>query len=121
MKKLFFIILYLFLVLPCLSEELTLGIIQQRVHAGMSQTEIVSCLGSPDMINKETDGSQTWIYDKNSKSTHSTYNKHWFWILFFWKGKGHNDTVSTQKTLTLIINFDKNDIVQNFSYNTKSF
>ena len=122
MKKSFAIlILLIFLAIPCFSEEFTLGMVQQRIHTGMSQSEVLACLGSPNIVTKSIDGLETWAYDKISQTSHETYNKKWFWMLITGRRKGCMKTETSQKTITVVLNFDKDCCLETFMYKTSSF
>lgn len=120
-KKITSLFILLFLAAPGFSEEFTLGMAQQCLHPGMSQSEIVCCLGAPNLITKNAQGCETWVYDKKSQSTTETCCRKWYWIFFKGKRKGCNSTETSQKALTVTINFDKNSCLEDFSYNSSSF
>ncbi|MEI6127326.1 MAG: hypothetical protein WCQ99_12320, partial [Pseudomonadota bacterium] len=44
--------------------EMTLGIVQKEIRAGMSQATVAEALGSPNIVTRDEDGQETWIYDK---------------------------------------------------------
>lgn len=122
MKKSFTtLLLLIFLAIPCFSEEFTLGMVQQRIHIGMPQSEVVSCLGAPNMVTKGAEGLETWIYDKISQTTKETYNKHWFWLLITGRRKGCKKTETSQKTITVVLNFDENACLESCIYKTSNF
>lgn len=122
MKKIFAsLFISLFLAIPCFSEDFTLGMVQQRLHEGMSQSEIVCCLGTPNLITKNTEGCETWVYDKKSQSTTETCCRKWYWLLLKGKRKGCNSTETSQKALTVTLNFNKNSCLESYSYNSSSY
>ena len=122
MKKFFVaMFVFLFLSIPCIAEEFTLGTIQQQIREGMSQSQVVSCLGAPNIVTKDSDGSETWVYEKSSQSTKESYHKSWLWLLFFGRRKGCQDKVTSQKTINLILNFDPNACLETYTYKASSF
>jgi hypothetical protein len=44
--------------------SLTVGKVQQTIKKGMTQTEVVEALGSPNMVTKDKENIETWVYDK---------------------------------------------------------
>ena len=44
--------------------EMTVGIVQKEIHTGMSQADVAQALGSPNIVTKDSEEKQTWIYDK---------------------------------------------------------
>lgn len=122
MKKSFVtVFLLLFLAVPCFCEELTLGEIQQNIYTGMPQSDIISAFGAPTMVTKDAEGCETWIYDRSSSYTRESYHKSWLWLLIFGRRKGCQDKETSQRTMNLILNFDKNSCLKNFTYNARLF
>ena len=115
------LMLMIFMAIPCFSEEFTLGMVQQRIHTGMHQSEVVSCLGAPNMVTKGAEGLETWVYDKVSQTTQETYNKKWFWMVITGRGRGCKRTETTQKAITVVMNFDENGCLENIMYKTSNY
>jgi len=124
--------------LPSTQErELTVGIVQKEIKVGMSQADVVSALGSPNIVTRDSEGKETWVYDK--VSTEYFYSKDVGGIGGGAGGGGTPGTSlilglfggsyqrsagaysQTQKTLTIIIKFDKNQKVESFSYHASKF
>lgn len=122
MKKSFAtLLLLIFLALPCMCEEFTLGMVQQRIHTGMSQGEVVACIGAPNMVNKGAEGLETWTYNKISQTTQETYNKKWYFFLLFGKRKGCKRTETSEKSITVVLSFDEQCCLENIMYKTSSY
>ena len=49
---------------PMVETKLTLGAAQKSVKIGTSQTDVALALGSPNIVTTDSDGKETWIYDK---------------------------------------------------------
>jgi len=120
-KNLITLILFIFLAIPCFSNEFSLGIAQKSLYTGMPQPEVVSCLGAPDFVAKTSEGCETWVYERSFKSTHEVYDKSWLWLLFFGRRKGCQHTEISQKSINVVLNFDKNSCLENFSYKSSNF
>lgn len=98
----------------------TLGLVQKEITPGMSQDEVATALGSPNIVSKDKQGKDTWIYDKiASEVRHSSSSG---LILFFTRGA---DVVSrtdkTQKTLTVVIKFNEQHLVEELNYHSSKF
>ncbi len=106
-------------------KELTVGVVQKEIHQGMSQADVAQALGSPNIVTKDSQSKETWIYDKiASEVQNQSKNNEISWIVFLVGGnhtKSSSSSVSTQKTLTVIIKFDKNSNVETFSYHSSKF
>ncbi|MCH1613503.1 MAG: hypothetical protein L7S72_09445, partial [Flavobacteriales bacterium] len=48
------------------STNLTLGLVQMTVKEGASKNDIISSLGSPNMVTSSGSKNETWIYDRVS-------------------------------------------------------
>lgn len=129
---------------PVKEQELTVGTVQKYVHVGMAQDEVALALGSPNIVTQDANGKETWIYDKVSSSItdrnknesameNSTFTRY-FWhdiLTLVTLGLINKDVkpemkdvaqvVSTQKTLTIVVKFDKNNCVESFSYHSSKF
>lgn len=106
---------------PVKEQELTLGIVQKDIKIGTSQDEVAIALGSPNIVTQDADGKETWIYDKVSSI--SSYSDKGFGIGIILVGyaKTSNSAQTTQKTLTVVIKFDKNNRVDSFTYHMSKF
>lgn len=106
---------------PVQEQDLTLGVVQKDVKIGSTQDEVAIALGSPNIVTQDADGKETWIYDKVSSI--SSYDEKGFGIglivVGYAKAKGSQQSV--QKTLTVVIKFDKNNRVDSFTYHMTKF
>lgn len=117
--------------------ELTVGTVQRRISKGMSQASVAEALGSPNIVSKDEDGDETWIYDKiASEVSFSTDSGGGAGLLG--AGGGGSDVMilgglggsysrsagaaaSTKKTLTVVIKFNGAGRVKDFSYHSSKF
>ncbi len=117
--------------------EMTVGIVQKEIRVGMSQADVATALGSPNIVSRDSDGKETWIYDKIA--TEASYSKDTggagglaggggiagsALILGILTGSYSRDagaSSTTQKTLTVIIKFNKDSKVETFSYHASKF
>ncbi len=110
-------------------DRVTVGTVQKEIVIGMSAADVAAVLGSPNIVTTEEERQETWIYDKIS--TDVTYSRSSGTIvgLIFGSsaaGAGVGTTnagssSSSQRTLTVIIKFDGNSRVLDFSYHTSRF
>ena len=138
--------------------NLTPGKVQQNISKGMSSTEVVKALGTPNIITRDKIGKTSWVYDKVSTYHSKTdggldivrMNANDFVIaggvlagtaailkttgqsnflisvaalgLATWLGSGNDYEYKTeQKTLTIVLDFNENEKLENFSYMYSSF
>ena len=108
--------------------EMTVGIVQREIHKGMDQAGVAEALGSPNIVSKDKEGKETWIYDKiASEVSHSTSTGGIgtgllsSLIINIGRSSVSGGRASTQKTLTIVIKFDDQHLVDTFSYHTSRF
>lgn len=113
--------------------EMTLGIVQKEIRVGMSQTDVAEALGSPNIVTRDENGKETWIYDKIA--TEASYSKSSVAAATGGGGTSGNTLLlglitggyesgassTTQKTLTVVIKFDQDHLVGSFSYHSSKF
>ncbi len=44
--------------------EMTVGIVQKEIRVGMTQADVAEALGSPNIVTRDSDCNESWIYDK---------------------------------------------------------
>jgi outer membrane protein assembly factor BamE (lipoprotein component of BamABCDE complex) len=101
--------------------ELTVGLVQRDIKVGMSQADVAEALGSPNIVTKDSDEKETWIYDKIASS--ASYSQHGgYWTLVLVGGSwGSGRSESSQRTLTVVIKFDKAGRVHKVTYHSTKF
>lgn len=100
-------------------DNLSIGKVQKEIKVGMSSSDVVSVLGSPNMVTTDDKRRESWVYDKVSTEGMASASKG---TGFLWFPADRNATVSrTQKTLTIVIKFDEKGMVRDFAYNTSKF
>jgi len=124
--------------LPTTKErEMTVGIVQKEIRVGMSQADVATALGSPNIVTRDGEGRETWIYDKIATEAYYSRDRVGIGggagaggiagttlILGLLGGSYSKEAGAmgtTQKTLTVVIKFDKNNNVESFSYHASKF
>lgn len=102
-------------------EQMTVAKAQREIKVGMPSSAVVEALGSPNMVTTDTEQRETWVYDKVSTNVQSSSSRNGVWLLLFGAGNHERQTSSNQRTLTIIVKFDKNGLVRDFAYRTSSF
>lgn len=113
--------------------KITVGKVQSEVRVGMSGADVVGVLGSPNIVTTDEERREVWVYDKFSTETiYSTSSGGVSVLVLAGIGNvlaGAVPSVSnssgasskTQRTLTIIIKFDKDKKVRDFAYHSSSF
>jgi outer membrane protein assembly factor BamE (lipoprotein component of BamABCDE complex) len=107
------------------SNKLTLGLVQSSVTKGANQVEITRVLGAPNIISKDKQGNETWVYDRISRERKSNSMAGFgFGAIGTWLGAGGGSRASdtsSSKSLTVIITFDDNKNVLDYAYQGLEF
>jgi outer membrane protein assembly factor BamE (lipoprotein component of BamABCDE complex) len=110
-------------------DRVTVGTVQKEIVIGMSAADVAAVLGSPNIVTTEEERQETWIYDKISTDvTYSRSSGTVVGLIFGSAGGGAGvgttnagSSSSSQRTLTVIIKFDGNSRVRDFSYHSSRF
>ena len=101
--------------------EMTVGTVQREIYQGMDQAAVAEALGSPNIVSKDKEGKETWIYDKIATEGSYSIGRSSVIGLLLVSGRSSGAAASTQKTLTVVIKFDDQQLVDTFSYHTSKF
>ncbi len=108
------------------AKTLTVGVVQKEIRVGMSSADVMSALGSPNMVTTDEQRREVWVYDKISSET--AYSKSQGGVLalifgdaLFGASLGSGAQSTTQKTFTVIVKFDEQAKVRDFSYHSSKF
>lgn len=99
-------------------EEFTVGTVQARINKGMSQTEVIEALGSPNIVTRDREETESWVYDKIASE--ASYSRDSGSLLLLYNREA-GVSRTTKKTLTVVIKFDQNRRVKSYSYHSSKF
>ena len=115
------------------TDRMTVGTVQREIRVGMSGAEVAQALGSPNIVSTDEERREVWIYDKIATDQVYSTSRGGINALIFGfggdiasggslGGSQSSGAVSTsQRTLTVIIKFDKVGKVRDFAYHTSQF
>ena len=99
---------------PTQKSNLTFGVVKSKIIKGSTtQAEILEIFGSPNLVSKNKSNNEVWSYNKMS-----TVNKQGGTDCLF--GARASQSSSAQ-SFDLIITFDSNDIVSDYSVISTSY
>jgi len=103
---------------PTSSSNLTVGTVEKEIVKGKTtQAEILSLFGSPNLVTKNSEGEEVWNYNRMAYTTKTGSDGG---SLLLWGGSRAMSTATT-KSFDLILTFDQNDIVKNYSVISASY
>lgn len=102
-------------------KALTVGLVQREVRVGMTNTEVVEVLGSPNMVTTDEERREIWVYDKVATESATSSNSGGVNILILGTRGQSGASSTSQRTLTVVIKFDKQNKVRDFAYHTTRF
>lgn len=101
--------------------QFTLGLVQSTVKEGMSQSEVIGFLGAPNIVTRDSDGKDSWVYDKiYTESSSLNHDGGAGIILVGWNRKSTRQS-QVQKTITVILKFDKKQKLESYTYHNSQF
>lgn len=114
-------------------EQLTVAAVQRNIRTGMSGAEVLETLGSPNIISTDEDRQEVWVYDRvGTEYVHSESGVGLISLIGAASGSvaggvapSYNQKSGasrrTQRTLTIIVHFDDDNRVKDFSYHASRF
>lgn len=125
--------------MPCLAfrrlkaGRLRVGKVQREIHVGMSGAQVTEVLGAPNIVSTDENRREVWIYDKIATEVSYSKSEGGITSLLFGAGgslgggllgntgQAAGAASQSQRTLTVVIKFDENKLVRDFSYHQSSF
>jgi outer membrane protein assembly factor BamE (lipoprotein component of BamABCDE complex) len=100
--------------------DFTLGKVQAQLSKGMSSSQVVELLGSPNMVTSTKSGGEMWTYDKISQEAEDSNisgagagsSGNFFGIF----GGGKSKSSNSSKLLTLIVKINSEGVVSDYKY-----
>jgi len=117
--------------------EFTLGLVQARIYHGMYQSDVAEALGSPNIVTRDDRGDETWVYDKIASEASYSHDRGsgsgaaaaagvpGTTLLLGGLGGSYSRaagaTATSNRTLTVVVKYDKDRRVKDFSYHSSRF
>ena len=102
-------------------DRVTVGNVQREIKMGMAGSDVARVLGSPNIVTTDDERREVWIYDKFSTDTTVSENSGFGTLIILGSSGRAGSSSTTQRTLTVIIKFDKKKKVRDFAYHTSRF
>lgn len=118
-------------------DRLTVGTVQREIRVGMSGGEVAGVLGSPNIVSTDENRREVWIYDRIATDVAYSTSSGGVSALILGGGivgaglvgagvtpyysSSSGAASKSQRTLTVIIKFNKERTVRDFAYHTSRF
>jgi outer membrane protein assembly factor BamE (lipoprotein component of BamABCDE complex) len=113
--------------------RLSVGTVQREIRVGMSGAEVIAALGPPNIVTTDAERREVWTYDRIATETVHSSSAGGISALILGIGssiiggmapgvsQSAGAEVHTQRTLTIILRFDAERKVRDFSYHASQF
>ncbi len=99
--------------------NLTAGTVKSRITKGTTtQEEILKIFGAPNIVTKNKNAEEVWNYHKISYEAFGAAKND---VYFFLQGGSRAVSSTTSRSFDLIITFDKNEVVSDYSIVSAQF
>ena len=103
------------------SDQLTVGKVQREIKVGMPSSSVVEVLGSPNVVTTDEERREVWVYDKVSSDVTYSQSNGYATLILLGTDRYSGSQSSSQKTLTIVVKFDKEGKVRDFAYHSSKF
>jgi len=113
--------------------RVSVGTVQREIRVGMSGAEVLAVLGAPNIVTTDAERREVWTYDRIATETVYSSSAGGVSALILGLGgsllggvapgisQSAGAEVRTQRTLTIILRFDAERRVRDFSYRASQF
>lgn len=104
------------------NSSLTHGNVQMNIRVGeTTQAEILDVFGAPNITTIDGSGQEVWTYQRSATASQSSANDNYWTVLLLGGSRHASGFSSTSRMITLIIKFNDQKIVSDFSSRSSSF
>ena len=104
------------------NSALTQGSVQLNLKVGeTTKAQVLEVFGSPNITTRDAAGAEVWSYQRHAPVSQSTSQSGFWTILLAGGSQSASGFTQTSRTMTLIIKFDGQDVVQDFRSRTSDF
>lgn len=97
---------------------ISVGNVQRSIKVGMTGAAVAEVLGSPNIVSTDEEGREVWIYDRVTTSVRATSANGPLTLVV---GGSAAAAERSQRTLTVIVKYDKGGKVRDLAYHTSKF
>ena len=131
MKIILVLIISLLLLTACVTapepltkknSELTQGMVQMNLEVGKTnKAEVLNTFGGPNITTRDSSGNEVWTYQRAAQISQSSSQSGYWTIIIAGKSGSAAGFETSSRMITLIIQFDQNDVVTDFKSRESNF
>ncbi|MFN4176566.1 hypothetical protein [Phenylobacterium sp.] len=104
------------------NSALTAGNVSMNLAVGQTtQAQVLEAFGAPNIVTLDGQRNEVWSYQRHATVSQAAGGSNYWTIILFGGGQYADGFQQTQRTITLIIKFDKNKVVSDFHSRTSDF
>jgi len=104
------------------NSELTHGNVQMNIKVGdTTQTEILEVFGAPNITTIDGTGKEVWTYQRTAQVSQSSSSSNYWTVILIGGDSSVSGLETSSRMITLIIKFDANKVVSDFSSRASNF
>ncbi|MEG3153381.1 hypothetical protein [Sphingomonas sp. RB1R13] len=101
---------------------LTQGNVQMNLKLGVTtKNDVLNSFGSPNITTRDASGEEVWSYQRQASVEQSSSSSNYWSIFLTGESRSAAGLSSSSRMMTLIITFNKNDVVSDFRSRTSDF
>ena len=104
------------------NSELTQGMVQMNLEVGKTnKAEVLNTFGGPNITTRDSSGNEIWTYQRAAQIAQSSSQSGYWTIIIAGKSGSAAGFETSSRMITLIIQFDQNDVVTDFKSRESNF
>jgi outer membrane protein assembly factor BamE (lipoprotein component of BamABCDE complex) len=104
------------------NSELTQGMVQMNLEVGKTnKAEVLNTFGGPNITTRDSSGNEVWTYQRAAQIAQSSSQSGYWTIIIAGKSGSAAGFETSSRMITLIIQFDQNDVVTDFKSRESNF
>ena len=104
------------------NSQLTQGNVQMNLVVGKTtKADVLENFGAPNITTRDGSGREVWTYQRAAQVSQSSSQSGYWTIILGGQSSNTTGFESSSQMITLIVKFDKNDVVTDFRSRTSNF
>lgn len=101
---------------------LTQGNVQMNLKVGVTtKADVLNTFGSPNITTRDATGEEVWSYQRQATVSQSSESANYWTVFLTGESRSASGFSQSSRMMTLIITFNKNDVVSDFRSRSSDF